>query len=135
MLKIKKIKPMFNYILVTKDVYTDKDVDTDIFYRQLEGSIKEYQKVLAVGDMVRNIKEGDLVKINPERYAQHKHPAGSLKDGVIEDNPVVAYKFKIVELEDKQCLLLTEQDIEFIVEDFTEEAPKIIQVPEKKILI
>lgn len=128
MLKVKKIKPMFTSLITTMNKY-ESDVllaggliDTT----RREGSLKEYQTVLAVGDSVRNIKVGDLVWINPTRFAVKKHKEGSLKDGIITDNPVISYNFDVVEMDGKQCLLLQDRDIEFIIEDYEEipDAPK-----------
>ena len=72
MLKIKKIKPMFNRILVTADKY-EKDVKQGGVVVVTAGTLKEYQKVISIGDTVRGIKEGDFVLINPARYAVKKH--------------------------------------------------------------
>ena len=94
-MKINKIKPLFNRILVTADKYEDDIIENGII-RTTKGTLKEYQKVLAVGSTVRDIKVGDLVLINPIRYAVKKHREGSLKDGVITDNPVVSYNFNLV---------------------------------------
>ena len=138
MLNIKKIRPMSNYLVTTKDVYTDKDIrkESGIIVK-LSGSLKEYQKVIAVGPVVRGIKEGDIVCINPKRYAKYKHEAGSLKDGVITDNPVLTYNFNIVELDHVPHLLLTDQDIDFVVEESEEEkSPEAdIIIPEKKLIL
>lgn len=139
MLKIKKIKPMFTALITSMDKY-EQDVTTGglINVTKMQGGLKEYQTVLAVGDSVRGIKVGDLVCINPTRFAVKKHREGSLKDGVITDNPVTTYNFDIVEMGDKQCLLLQDRDIDFIIEDWEEipDQPQstIIQ-PEKKIIV
>jgi co-chaperonin GroES (HSP10) len=135
MLNPTKVKPLFNYLITTKDEYTENDTSGGIIVKS-SGCIKEYQKVIAVGPMVREIKPGDIVCINPRRYAKFKHPAGSLKDGVIEDNPVTKYEFNIIELNHIPHLLLLDQDITFIVEESIEEAdkPNII-VPDKKIVL
>lgn len=135
MINIKKIKPMANYLVATKENYTEKDVIQGGLISKVAGSLKEYQKVIAVGPMVRNVNVGDLVCINPKRYARHKHQAGSLKDGVITDNPVVAYEFNVIELDHQPYLLLTDQDIDFVVEEYEEEDPKTIIVPEQKIIV
>lgn len=121
MLKVKKIKPMFTALITTmnkyeEDIYEGNLLDTS---RQ-KGSLKEYQKVLSVGTQVRDIKVGDIVWINPTRFAVKKHKEGSLKDGVITDNPVIDYQFDIVEVNDKSCLLLQDRDIDFIIEDYEE---------------
>ena len=139
MLKIKKIKPMFTALITSMDKY-EQDVTTGglINVTKMQGGLKEYQTVLAVGDLVRGIKVGDLVCINPTRFAVKKHRAGSLKDGVITDNPATTYNFDIVEMDGKQCLLLQDRDIDFIIEDWEEipDQPQstIIQ-PEKKIIV
>lgn len=137
MLNIKKIRPMANYLVTTKEEYTEEDVRTGGLIIKMVGSLKEYQKVVAVGPMVRGIKVGDLVCINPKRYAKYKHQPGSLKDGVVTDNPVVAYNFNVIELDHVPHLLLTDQDIDFIIEDSEEEEVKDnpIIVPERKITV
>jgi hypothetical protein len=85
-----------------------------------QGALKEYQTVLAVGDSVRGIKVGDLVCVNPARFAVRKHEKGSMRDGIVTDNPVITYNFDVVEMDDKQCLLLQDRDIEYVIEDFEE---------------
>ena len=140
MLKIKKIKPMFTSIVTTMDKY-EHDMTTVaglIDTTKQQGGLKEYQTVLAVGSSVRDIKVGDLVCVNPTRFAVKKHQAGSLKDGVVCDNPVTTYNFDVVEMDNKQCLLLQDRDIDFIIEDFEEipdQTPSMIIQPDKKIIV
>lgn len=121
MLYIKKIKPMFTALITTMYKY-DKDVKvgTLIDTTKMQGTIKEYQKVVAVGDSVRGIKVGDLVSINPTRFAVKKHKEGTLKDGIITDNPTISYNFDIVYLDNKPHLLLQDRDIEFVIEEWEE---------------
>lgn len=136
MLNIKKIRPMANYLVTTKEEYTEEDIKDSILITKLKGSLKEYQKVVAVGPVVRGIKEGDMVCINPKRYAKYKHNPGSLKDGVITDNPVISYNFNIVELDHIPHLLLTDQDVDFVIEEYEEEKEKekAFIVPDNKII-
>lgn len=128
---------MANYLVATKEEYTEEDARRGGLITKMIGSLKEYQKVIAVGPMVRGIQVGDIVCINPKRYARHKHQEGSLKDGVITDNPVISYNFNVIELDHVPHLLLTDQDIDFIIEDSEEEEIKEnpIIVPERKIII
>lgn len=108
-------------ILTTMDTYAEDQTRGSIIdATKQSGTLKEYQRVVAVGDTVRNIKEGDLVNINPKRYAQVKHKKGSLNDGIVQDNPVISYNFNTVEVDDKQLLVLYDQDINFIIEDSEE---------------
>lgn len=129
---------MANYLVTTKDEYTEEDVKRGGLLIKNVGSLKEYQKVVAVGPMVRGIQVGDLVCINPKRYAQYKHKPGSLKDGVITDNPVVSYNFNVVELDHVSHLLLTDQDIDFVIEEWNDEKEpekSNIIIPERKIIV
>ena len=140
MLKIKKIRPMFTALITTMDKYEhDKLTNSGLIdAAKLQGTLKEYQKVLAIGDSVRNIKVGDLVCINPSRFAVKKHKEGSMKDGVITDNPVIAYNFDTVEMNGQQCLLLQDRDIEYIIEDYEEvpdPAPSVIELVENKLIV
>lgn len=136
MLKVKKIKPLFNRLLVTSDKY-EKDVKQGGVVTITAGTLKEYQRVIAVGSTVRDIKEGDLVLINPTRYAIRKHNEGSLKNNVVTDNPVTSYNFNLVELDGQVCILLYDQDIDYVVEDFEEtpEQTSTIITPEKKLIV
>lgn len=133
MLKINKIKPLFNRLLVTADKY-EKDVVKGGVVVITAGTLKEYQKVLSVGSTVRDIKEGDTVLINPTRYAVRKHNAGSLKDGVITDNPVTSYNFNLVEVNGEVCILLYDQDIDYVIEECEEVPDESLILPDNKIL-
>lgn len=140
MLKVKKIKPMFTALITTMDKY-EKDVRTSgglLDVTKQQGGLKEYQTVLAIGSSVRDIKVGDLVCVNPTRFAVKRHQAGTLKDGVVTDNPVVKYNFDVIEMDGKQCLLLQDRDIDFIIEEYEEvpdPTPSTLIKPEEKKLI
>lgn len=136
-MRAKKIKPLFNYIITTMDKYKSDGKIGDLIVKQ-RGTLKEYQKVVAVGNSVREIKEGDVVMIDPTRYAVMKHEKGSLKDGIVEDNPVMSYNFKTVEMDGVEYLLLYDSDIKYIIEDYTEddeEAQSSLILPDKKEII
>ena len=140
MLKVKKIRPLFTSLITTMDKYEqDVKIGGLIDTSKQQGGLKEYQKVLAVGSSVRDIKVGDIVCVNPTRFAVRKHQAGSLKDGIVTDNPVTTYNFDVVEMDGKQCLLLQDRDIDFIIEEW-EDIPDpasspIIKPEEKKIIV
>lgn len=138
MINIKKIKPMFTSLITTMNKYEhDKMIGNIIDATKSEGTLKEYQTVIAIGDSVRNIKVGDTVWINPVRYGVKKHQEGSLKDGIVTDNPVVTYNFHTIEIDGKQCLVLQDTDISFVIEDYEEvpDAPSIIQPEKKKFIV
>ena len=132
---------MFTALITTMDKY-EEDVRTSgglLDVTKQQGGLKEYQTVLAIGSSVRDIKVGDLVCVNPTRFAVKKHQAGTLKDGVVTDNPVVKYNFDVIEMDGKQCLLLQDRDIDFIIEEY-EEVPDptpspLIKPEEKKLIV
>ena len=131
---------MFTALITTMDKY-EHDMMSGaglIDVTRREGSLKEYQRVLAVGSSVRDIKVGDLVWVNPTRFGVRKHQEGSLKDGVVTDNPIITYNFDVVEMDGKQCLLLQDRDIDFIIEEWEEVPDKsspIIQPETKKLIV
>jgi hypothetical protein len=134
---IKKIKPLFNMIVTTCNKYDDnkKLAGTNLIDASKRNTVKEYQTVVAIGNSVRGIEVGDTVYIDPKRYAVKKHQEGSLKDGVITDNPVIGYNFNLVEINGETHMLLFDNDIMYVaeVEEFNEQ-PAII-TPEKPTLI
>ena len=131
---------MFTSLITTMDKY-EQDKLTEgglIDSTKQQGTLKEYQTVLATGDAVRNIKVGDLVCINPSRFAVKKHKEGSMRDGIITDNPVITYNFDTVEMDGKQCLLLQDRDIEYIIEEYEvvpDPAPSLIEPVENKLIV
>ena len=83
--------------------------------------------------MVRGIEVGDTVFINPKRYAVKKHQEGTLKDGIITDNPVIGYNFTVINIEDKPYLYLQDNDIEYVaIGEEIEEST--IELPDKRII-
>lgn len=140
MVKLKQIKPMFNRIITTmntyeKDQYNGSLIDST----KTKGSLKEYQKVIAVGTTVRDIKEGDLVCIDPTRYMVTKHRDKSLQNNIVGDDVAVGFKFNTIKLNDEECLVLFDQDISFIIEDSEEvedsTGPLIIEPEKPKIVV
>lgn len=132
---IKKIKPLFNGLITTMDKYPKIVTTGTVIDPTKSGAVKEYQKVVAIGPMVRGIEVGDTVFINPSRYAVMKHKKGTLEDGIIKDNPVVGYNFDIVNIDGVDHLFLQDNDIKYVaeVEEF-DENPTIVTDSNKLIL-
>lgn len=133
-MKIKKIKPLFNKIVTTCDIYKS-DVKQGGIIVAVKGTIKEYQTVEAVGSTVRDIKVGDVVFINPKRYIvqQHKEKKEKSIQGVVGDNMTLGVEFPIVEYDDKKHLLIYDQDVDYIVE--VEPESTLVLPEEKKIMV
>lgn len=137
-MELVKIKPMFNRLITTMDTYeSDQKVNGVIDPSRTKGSLKEYQTVISVGDTVRGIKEGDLVCINPTRYAVVKHQDNSLRQDIKGDTINLGYKFNTILLDGKECLILYDQDIDFIIEEFNDnpQQDSNIVVPDKPKLL
>lgn len=122
---------MFNSIVTTMNLYEEDSMTSSglIDTRKQKGALKEYQTVLAVGNTVRGIEPGDVVCINPIRYAQYKNDKKSLKDAV-SDNPIIGFNFNVIEIDGKDCLMIYDQDIRYVIEEY-EETPD--PVPSKLI--
>lgn len=126
---------MFNGVVTTMNKYGEEYLKgTSMLDPTKTGTVKEYQTVVAVGPIVKGIEIGDVVYINPKRYAVMQHKEGTMQDNVIKDNPVVGYKFDIVEIDGVPHLYLADNDIKFVaeIEEFDEnpsivvpDAPKI----------
>ena len=135
MLKIKKIKPLFDQIVTTTERYTEDSVADGIILdkTQVAGYVKEYQKVLAVGSAVREIKVGDLVMIDPTAYTHKKFGTNTLRDDMGADNPIENIQIPTVTTEDGDVFLINQRDVSFVIEDYEEEeAPKMGLILPKK---
>lgn len=126
MLNIKKIRPLFTKIVTTLDRYEEDQTTKGglVVAKKQAGFVKDYQRIVAVGSNPAGLKVGDIVMINPARYAVMKHQQGSLKDGVIEDNPVLSYSLPIIELDGVPHLLLETQDVNFVIEEYEDDTPE-----------
>lgn len=137
---IKKIKPMFTAIVTTKDKWAADELPktTLIDPKKMQGSLKEYQKVVAVGSAVRDIKVGDIVKINPSHYAEYgPYKPGDGMRAVIngQEKSLLGYSFPTIELSGIEHLFLQERDIEYIVEEWEDEKASDIIQPDKSLII
>lgn len=140
MLKLKKIKPLFNRLVTTMNTYEQDQMNKGLIDNsRRKGSLKEYQTVLSVGTTIKDIKVGDIVCIDPTRYMVTKHRDKSLQNNIMGDELVIGYKFNTIKLDDKECLMLYDQDITFVVEDSEEvedsPGPIIVQPNKPKIII
>lgn len=128
---------MFTKIVVTMDRYEDDQnsgalVDT----KKLKGTVKDVQTIVAVGSNSAGLSPGDIVVINPTRYAVMKHNEGSLKNGVIEDNPVIGYNFPVIELNGVDHMLLDTQDIDYVIEEYEDDTKKSdLYTPPSKLIV
>ena len=136
MLHIKKIKPLFTSVVTTGDKF-EKDLTEGGIIIARKGDLKLWQRVIAVGNSVRDVKEGDMVMINADNYVVRKYDKNSIQND-IDNNPSLGFRFNWVTIdnengEPQECLLLNDRDILYAFEG--EEREDIIQLPERKTLI
>ena len=143
MLHIKKVKPLFTSIVTTGDKFTEDNTSNGLIQQnEKKGDLKLYQRVLAVGSSVRDIKVGDMVMINAENYKIRKYSKDSLHND-LDDNPNIGYAFNWITLDDEEgkpqdCLLLNDRDILYVFEGEEIEdskALKLIMPKVKKIIM
>lgn len=136
MLHIKKIRPLYTSIVTTGDKFEKDMIDGNIIVAR-KGDLKLWQKVIAVGSTVRDVKVGDMVMINAEHFAVKRYNKNSLQND-IDNNPVLDYKFNWVTIdnalgEPQECLLINDRDVEYVFEG--EERDDSIILPGKKNIV
>ena len=121
MMIIKKIKPLANRVLITMELLEEKDLklgNTELIdATKMKYTVKEFQKVVSCGTFVKGVKEGDVVCFDPTRYGIKEH-----RD--------------IIEIEGVPHLLIFDNDIKYVVEDYQDfdENPTIV-MPENKVIL
>jgi hypothetical protein len=123
-LKLKKITPLYNAIVTTATKYEEHSNipgTTLIDAGKMKRGLNEYQVVIAVGTTVQEVKVGDLVCINPDRYRIIKQKSATKSEMAETYEPtVIGYNFNVLELDGTECLMLYESDIKFIINDYEE---------------
>lgn len=110
---------MTNHIVTTMDRFESNENKLILDIKEAEGVVKDIQQVLAIGPLVRDVKVGDYVRINPDRYIRVKH---NLRDDLNNENEMeVKINFPVVDLESGRFLFLTEGDVDYVIEEFAEE--------------
>ena len=136
-MNIKKIQPLFTAVVVTADIYPIDYKEKGLISIKAN-RLKEYQKVVAVGDSCRGIKVGDLVCIDLSAYAQRKYKKNSVKADMEElTNDIIGYNVPQIEIDGKDCMYLDLRDIKYIIEDYDDKeniSPEIV-TPNKSIIL
>ena len=125
MIKLKKVTPMFNKIITTAE-FTEELSESGII-TNTKKSVDEFQTVIAVGDSVRSIKVGDVVCVDPNRYAVRKYKKDSVKADIEEyANTIIDYEIPLIILDGVKHLMIMDSDVLFIVDDYEKIEPKQI---------
>lgn len=136
MLHITEIKPVFNHLLITADKF-DKDMIQAGVIVANKGDLKLWQKVIAIGSAVRDVKVGDMVMINPMKYAVRKYNKNSVQND-LDNNPVLSYNFPFETIDNEKgegqdCLYITEDAVKYAFKG--EERDDSLIIPGKKQII
>lgn len=138
MLKVKDIRPVFTRLITTADRYEETQLNGGLIdVNKMEGRYKEYQRVIRVGSSVREVKEGDIVLIDPSRYMKRKFSDNSLRDDFVE-NPIVEISIPTVTMGDEDYFMIDERDIAYVIaesEEVPDPLPNPIIVPQKPKII
>ena len=132
MFKIKKVKPLFTGVITTAKKYVG-DTMTDggliLDTRRMSGSLNPFQTVVAVGNTVSGVKEGDIVKLSFKRYAIVKHTPGAIDEAENKqfDNMGYDYEIPVIKINDVEHLFMQNSDIEYIVEDYEVDEGGLLQ--------
>lgn len=136
MLHVTKIKPLFDHLLITADRF-DKDMIHNGVIVAGKGDLKLWQTVVAVGSVVRDIKVGDKVMINPNDFAVKKYNKNSVQND-LDNNPVLTYNFPFETVDDekgnpKDYLYISDRNVKYVFEGIEKDDSLIL--PEKPKLI
>ena len=124
---------MFTGIITTAKRYVGEQYASKgsliIDTRKRDGSLNPYQTVVSVGTSVRDIKEGDVVKLNFSRYALAQHRPGKVDaaENLQSDDLNWAYEIPKIVIDDIDYLLLQDRDVEYIVEEFEVDEGGLLQ--------
>lgn len=116
---IKKLKPQFTTVITTLDCY-EEDYVMDGLIVAPKGTLKLYQRVISVGENVKNIHEGDLVLLNLTNYIERKFKENSLKEDMEQMEDVIRYNFPKLIIDGHLYGKFQDRDIEGVIEEFEE---------------
>lgn len=133
MLKIKDARPLYTGLFITKDEYTDEDFASGVILYGDAGKIKPYQKVFKCGPYVKNVKEGDLVKVNFARYIRKKYSDDDLRSEMPTKNDVQLFVPE-VEIDGVKYLHIDENDAVMVITDWEEVDTPKLTILESKII-
>lgn len=137
MLHVTKIKPLFDHLLITADRFEKDMIHSGVILAN-KGDLKLWQTVVAVGSVVRDIKVGDKVMINPNDFAVKKYNKNSVQND-LDNNPVLTYNFPFETIDDekgepKDYLYISDRNVKYVFEG-TEKEDSLILPGKPKLIV
>lgn len=129
MLHVTKIKPLFDHLLITADRFEKDMIHSGVILAN-KGALKLWQTVVAVGSVVRDIKVGDKVMINPNDFAVKKYNKNSVQND-LDNNPVLTYNFPFETIDDekgepKDYLYISDRNVKYVFEGIEKDESLIL---------
>ena len=129
MLHVTKIKPLFDHLLITADRFEKDMIHSGVILAN-KGDLKLWQIVVAVGSVVRDIKVGDKVMINPNDFAVKKYNKNSVQND-LDNNPVLTYNFPFETIDDekgepKDYLYISDKNVKYVFEGIEKDESLIL---------
>lgn len=129
MLHVTKIKPLFDHLLITADKFEKDMIHSGVILAN-KGDLKLWQTVVAVGSVVRDIKVGDKVMINPNDFAVKKYNKNSVQND-LDNNPVLTYNFPFETIDDekgepKDYLYISDRNVKYVFEGIEKDESLIL---------
>lgn len=137
MLHVTKIKPLFDHLLITADRFEKDMIHSGVILAN-KGDLKLWQTVVAVGSVVRDIKVGDKVMINPNDFAVKKYNKNSVQND-LDNNPVLTYNFPFETVDDekgnpKDYLYISDRNVKYVFEGIEKDESLILPGKPKLII-
>ena len=138
MLHITKIKPLFDHLLITADRFEKDMIHSGVILAN-KGDLKLWQTVVAVGSVVRDIKVGDKVMINPNDFAVKKYNKNSVQND-LDNNPVLTYNFPFETVDDekgepKDYLYISDRNVKYVFEGIEKDESLLILPGNPKLIV
>lgn len=133
-MEIKRVRLRFDSVMTAAATYDEDEVVGGVALPK-KGCLREVQEVLAVGPSVKDVKPGDMVKIDLSRYLKVRHEKTQMSrderfsDLDVKDVATAVYEPKVEVVAGERVLLLTERDVDFIVEEWAETPSPGLIVP------
>lgn len=138
MLHVTKIKPLFDHLLITADRFEKDMIHSGVILAN-KGDLKLWQTVVAVGSVVRDIKVGDKVMINPNDFAVKKYNKNSVQND-LDNNPVLTYNFPFETIDDekgepKDYLYISDRNVKYVFEGIEKDDSLLILPGKPKLIV
>lgn len=138
MLHVTKIKPLFDHLLITANRFEKDMIHSGVILAN-KGDLKLWQTVVAVGSVVRDIKVGDKVMINPNDFAVKKYNKNSVQND-LDNNPVLTYNFPFETIDDekgepKDYLYISDRNVKYVFEGIEKDESLLILPGNPKLIV